>query len=149
MEMRLLHAHTLCPTPRKEKLNAPRNPRNLVLGVILFSIASCKAKPDEKQAIRTGVMNHLNTRKSLNISAMDIDVTQTTINGNQAQAQVDFRLKNSAPGGPGMQVNYNLEKRGEDWVVIRSEPSGGNLQHPASGETPPGTALPPGEQSGC
>ncbi len=117
---------------------------NLLLGVTLFSVASCKAKPDEKQAIRTGVMNYLNTRKSLNISAMDINVTQTAINGSQAQAQVDFRLKNSAPGGPGMQVNYNLEKRGEEWVVVKSEPSGGSLQHPVPGEMPPGTALPPG-----
>jgi hypothetical protein len=117
---------------------------NILLGVALFSVASCKAKQDEKQAIRAVVMNYLSTRKSLNISAMDIDVTQTTINGNQAQAQVDFRLKNSAPDGPGMQVNYNLEKRGEVWVVVKSEPSGGSLQHPAAGEMPPGTALPPG-----
>src|SRR5216684_3917220 len=70
---------------------------NLLLGVTLLSIASCKAKPDEKQAIRAGVMNYLNTRKSLNIGAMDIDVTQTAINGNQAQAQVDFSFEKQRP----------------------------------------------------
>jgi len=40
-----------------------------------------------------------------------------------------------------MQIGYALEKRGEEWVVLKSTGMGGGMQHPGPGEAPPaGTA---------
>ncbi len=114
-----------------------------LLGAAVLFAGGCKAKPDDKEAIRTGVINYLASLKTLNVNAMDINVTQATVNGNQAQAQVEIRLKNGPPDGASMKLTYNLEKRGEEWAVVKSQPAGGTMQHPAPGEMPPG-GMPPG-----
>jgi hypothetical protein len=115
-----------------------------ILGISLLLTGGCKSKPDDQQAIRAGVINYLNSLKSLNVSAMDIAITQTTMNGNRAEAKVEVRPKGSAGGDASMQLTYNLEKRGEEWVVVKSQPSGGTMQHPGPGQMPPGGAMPPG-----
>ena len=115
-----------------------------LLGTSLLFVCACKSKPDDKEAIRLGVINYLNSLKSLNVSSMDIAVTQTTIAGNQAEAKVEVRPKGSAGGDASMQLTYNLEKRGDEWVVVKSAPSGGSLQHPGPGQMPPGGTMPPG-----
>ena len=114
-----------------------------LLGASLLFAGACKPKPSDKEAIRTGILNYLASLKTLNVSAMDVVVTQSSVNGSQAQAQVEIRLKNSPPDGPSMKLAYNLEKRGDEWAVVKSQPAGGTLQHPAPGEMPPG-GLPPG-----
>ena len=44
-----------------------------------------------------------------------------------------------------MNLSYNMEKRGDDWVVLKGAPAGGTLQHPAPGDMPSGSgSLPPG-----
>jgi hypothetical protein len=120
-----------------------------LLGTTLLFTGACntKSKPSDKDAIRTGVINYLVSLKTLNVNAMDVNVTQSTINGNQAQAQVEIRLKNSPPDGASMKLAYTLEKRGEEWAVVKSEAAGGSMQHPAPGTMPPGGmpgAMPPG-----
>jgi len=115
-----------------------------VLSFALLFVCACKSKPDDKEAIRLGVINYLNSLKSLNISSMDIAITQTTITGNQAEAKVEVRPKGSTGGDASMQLTYNLEKRGEEWVVVKSAPSGGTLQHPGPGQMPSGGTMPPG-----
>jgi hypothetical protein len=120
-----------------------------LLGITLLFTGACKStsKPSDKDAIRTGVINYLVSLKTLNVNAMDVNVTQSTINGNQAQAQVEIRLKNSPPDGASMKLAYTLEKRGDEWAVVKSEPAGGSMQHPAPGTMPPGGmpgAMPPG-----
>jgi hypothetical protein len=105
-----------------------------LLGVALLFAASCKTQKDDKEAIRAGVMEHLSAMNTLNLNAMNIDVTQVTVNGNQAQAQVDFRPKTGAPAGVGMKISYNLEKRDGKWVVLQSLPVAGEMAHPAPGQ---------------
>lgn len=114
-----------------------------LLGATLLFAGACKSKPDDKEAIRAGIINYLASLKTLNVNAMDVIVTQASVNGNQAQAQVEIRLKNGPPDGASMKLSYNLEKRGEEWAVVKSQPAGGTMQHPAPGEMPPG-AMPPG-----
>ena len=113
----------------------------------LFAIA-CKSKTDEKEAIRAGVIKHLTALNMLNLNNMDINVTQATVNGNQAHAQVEVRAKGGDPSANAMQIGYALEKRGEEWVVLKSTGMGGGTQHPGPGEAPSaGTtsgAMPPG-----
>jgi hypothetical protein len=59
-----------------------------------------------------------------------------SIQGNQAQAEVEFKPKTGAPQGAGMQVNYTLQKLNGVWVVQNTAPAGGMIQHPAPGQNP-------------
>ena len=112
-----------------------------LLGATLLFAAACKSKTDEKEAIRAGGIKHLAALNMLNLNNMDVNVTQATVNGNQAQAQVEIRAKGGDPSGNAMQIGYALEKRGEEWAVLKSTGMGGGMQHPGPGEAPPaGTA---------
>jgi hypothetical protein len=77
---------------------------------------------------------------------MTITVTKATITGDKAQADVDIRAKNSDPSAPAMQLTYELQKQGDQWVVLKGQPTGG-MQHPAPGELPPQGSMPPGHPS--
>jgi hypothetical protein len=59
-----------------------------------------------------------------------------TITGDEAQAQVEFRLKQ---GGGGMQVAYTLQRVQGSWVVGHGRPSGGEISHPPMDQPPPAT----------
>jgi hypothetical protein len=119
-----------------------------LLGALLLCTVACKSqKADDKEAIRQGVVTYLTSLKGLNIPNMDIAVTQYSVNGNQAQAQVEIRAKNGDASGGSMQLAYNLEKRGDQWVVVKSQPAGGTLQHPGPGAVPPVATMPPGHPS--
>jgi hypothetical protein len=110
----------------------------LVLGLsaALLLGGGCKKQVSDNDAIRAGIMQHLNGVGTLNMSAMDMEIQSVSINGNQAHAEVVFRPKNSARTGAGMQVAYNLEKREGAWVVQKSQPNGGMIQHPDTTKNP-------------
>jgi hypothetical protein len=110
----------------------------LVLGLsaVLFFSVGCKKQPSDNDAIRAGILQHLNGVGTLNMSAMDMEIRSVSINGNQAHAEVVFRPKSGAPSGAGMQVTYNLEKRDGAWVVQKSQPAGGMIQHPDTSKNP-------------
>ena len=101
-----------------------------------FMFAGCQKPVSDADAIRSGINAHLSGLKTINMSAMDMTVNSFSINGNQAQASVEFRPKTGAPQGAGMQVNYNLAKQNGVWVVQQTTPAGGMIQHPAPGENP-------------
>lgn len=105
------------------------------LAVSLASATGCKQQNDN-DAIRAGITQHLISLKSLNLSAMDMDVNDVAIQGRQARAQVTFRPKTGAPAGAGMQVAYQLEKRDSAWVVVKTETAGGMIAHPAANANP-------------
>ena len=113
------------------------------LGALALLGAGCKSKTDNKDAIRDGVVKHIASMNGLNMNNMTVTVTQATINGDSAQASVDIRAKNSDPGAPPMQMVYQMQKQGAEWVVVKSQPTGG-MQHPAPGEMPPQGQMPPG-----
>ncbi len=77
---------------------------------------------------------------ALNMSAMDVEVTNVTFSGNQADAAVSITPKGT-PGG-GMSVNYHLEQDGTKWVVKGRKDAGGS---PHGGGAMPGGAAPTGE----
>jgi len=108
----------------------------LGLAVALLSTAGCKKRANDNDAIRAGILQHLTGIGTLNMSAMDMDIRSISINGNQAHAEVEFRLKTGGTPGAGMQVAYNLEKRDGAWVVQKSQPLGGMIQHPDPGQNP-------------
>jgi len=114
-----------------------------LLGMLLLVAGACKSKTENNDAIKAGVVKHISAMGGMNVNNMDIVVMQATMNGDKAQASVEIRAKNSDPSMPPMQVDYQLEKRGSEWVVIKAQPTGG-MQHPAPGEMPPGGTMPPG-----
>ena len=117
-----------------------------LLGVVLVFSVACKSKPDDGETIKAGVIKHLVAVQGLNVPNMEVTVTQFSITGNQANAQVEIRAKSGDNSGGTMTLSYNLEKRGDDWVVLKAAPAGGTLQHPAPGEMPQ-SALPSGHPS--
>ena len=104
-------------------------------GAMLLA-GGCKKQQSADDAIRAGIMQHLNGVGTLNMSAMEMDIRSVSINGNQAHAEVVFRPKTGAPPGAGMQVAYNLEKRDGAWVVQKTQPAGGMIQHPDPNANP-------------
>jgi hypothetical protein len=118
---------------------------SLLGAALLFSIA-CKSKPDDKEAIKAGVIKHLASVQGLNVPNMEVNVTQYSITGNQATSQIEIRAKTGDNSGGTMNLSYKMEKRGDEWVVLKGAPAGGTLKHPAPGEMPSG-ALPPGHPS--
>jgi hypothetical protein len=113
-----------------------------VIGLLVFFFG-CKKQESDAEAIRAGINQHLVSLKTLNLAAMDMNITNVSIQGNEAQAQVEFRPKSGAPQGAGMQVAYSLEKQNGVWVVQNTQPAGGSIQHPGPGENPhPNTGSP-------
>jgi hypothetical protein len=113
-----------------------------VIGLLAIFIG-CKKQESDADAIRSGINQHLASLKTLNLGAMDMNITNVSIQGNQAQAQVEFRPKAGGPQGAGMQVAYSLEKQNGLWVVQNTQPAGGSIQHPAPGENPQMNTTPP------
>ena len=106
-----------------------------IIGLLVL-FAGCKKQESDADAIRSGINQHLASLKTLNLAAMDMNITNVSIQGNQAQAQVEFKPKTGAPQGAGMQVAYSLQKQNGAWVVQNTQPAGGSIQHPGPGENP-------------
>jgi len=108
--------------------------------VLVFAALSaangCKTQPSDKDAIRAGILQHLKAVGTLNISAMQMDIRNVSINGDQAHAEVEFRPKTGAAPGSGMQVAYNLEKHDGSWNVLKTQAAGGMMQHPDPNQNP-------------
>ena len=106
-----------------------------LLVIIATVVLGCKNRsgvtqsqaPSPEDSIRAAIQAHLAHKGNLNLQAFDTDVKQVTIQGDHAQAQVEFRLKS----GPGvMQLTYALERRDGAWSVIDTDPVGSNFSHP-------------------
>ncbi len=96
----------------------------------------CRKQESDADAIRSGINMHLASLKTLNLGAMDMNITNVSVQGNAAEAQVEFKPKTGAPQGAGMQVSYSLRKQDGLWVVQNTQAAGGSIQHPAPGENP-------------
>lgn len=112
------------------------------IGIVIMLFAGCctsggcKNQQGDNDAIRAGIMQHLTSVGTLNLSAMDMDVRSVSISGNEAHAEVEFRPKGGTAPGAGMEVAYNLEKRDGSWVVLKTQGAGGAIQHPDPSQNP-------------
>jgi len=114
----------------------------LLLGII-FALGGvgCKKANDaerDREAIRVAIEKYLSGRSSLNREAMEMKIGQVTIEGNTAQAQVEFQAKRPAAAGFTMQMQYQLERQEGGWVV-RSSRAAGDGSMPSQG----GATVPP------
>ncbi len=121
-----------------------RNVLTSLLILALLSAAACKNAPDQKEAIRLGIVKHLSSMQGLNLPNMEISVIQYSVVGNQATAQVQITAKGPQGATGAMQLNYGLEKTNSGWEVVKSAPAGGGMQHPTPGQAITTGALPPG-----
>ena len=114
---------------------------SLFLMVPALGFAGCKQPMSDNDAILVAIKSHLAARGNLNTAAFDMEIQKVSIQGDQAQADVAFHVKD----GPGMmQLSYTLKKAGGNWAVVESNPVGSNFTHPVldgTGSAAPG--LPP------
>ena len=110
----------------------------VILLTAFFAACGCQKQQQQTAAdgVREGVRQHLSSLKTLDLSAMNINFTNISVNGDAAQAQVEFSPKTGAPSGAGMRVSYSLEKRDGQWVVVKKNSLGGEIEHPAPGANP-------------
>ena len=109
-----------------QKSAEPNSPASVPSSTASLNQAPVQSTSPETQ-IRTAIQAHLAHTSNLNLQAFDTDVKQVTIQGDHAEAHVDFHVK----GGPGvMQLTYQLENHEGTWAVIDSNPVGSNFSHP-------------------
>lgn len=115
-------------------MNRPTRP---LLALLLLALAfGCGKTRSDSDAMRDAIRQHLLDLKTLNLSAMDFDIDNVSMQDTQAHIQVTFRPKTGAPPGAGMQVAYLLEKRDSGWSVVKTESVGGMISHPSQGANP-------------
>lgn len=119
----------------------------VILGLAVLLSFGCKKQQSDAEGIRAGINQHLASLKTLNVDAMDMTITNYSVQGNQAQAQVEFRPKGGGPQGAAMQIAYTLAKQNGAWVVQNSEAVGVPTQHAGPGENPPGNSASPSSDS--
>ena len=87
--------------------------------ILCFAGVGCLKQENQEAAVRAGILKHLSTVNGLDLNAMDMTVSNVTINGNRAQASAEFHLKGSTSPQAGMKMSYSLEKQGNAWVVTK------------------------------
>jgi hypothetical protein len=90
------------------------------------------ASSSDSQLIRQAVEEHVRNNQSINLAAMDMSVDAVNVDGDRAQASVTFRLKQ---GDTSMAMTYSLERHGDAWLVVHSQPSNGQFVHPPMDQT--------------
>jgi len=90
-------------------------------------VTSTPASASDSDLVNQAVQDHLRENKGINMSAMDMTVDSVTINGDNAQANATFRVKG---GGATMEMVYSLQRHGNGWLVMKSQPSNGEYVHP-------------------
>jgi hypothetical protein len=124
----------------------------LLLICAALLIVGCKRAPEDKEAVRQAVVEHLSKVAGLEMSQLDITVADVQFKGNEASAKVAIKPK-TAPE-QAMTMPYNLERRGNKWVVKprsggghggMGAMGGGMGATPAAPQTPPaGGEIPSG-----
>lgn len=119
----------------------------LVLGLLL---SACNRASQSREAVQRSLMDHLRNNAGLDVSQLDVNISDVTFQGSEAHAKVDFKPKSSPDQG--MTINYTLEKKGDKWVVKRRADSGHGSGTDAFGVgggrgSQAGDPLPPGHPS--
>jgi hypothetical protein len=89
---------------------------------LLLIAAACNRGNQNKEAIRQGVLDHLKG-SSLNLSAMDMDVTDIQFHGSNAEAAVTFKPKGMTVA-QGMVLHYQMQEKDGRWAVVGIQDAG-------------------------
>lgn len=107
--------------PRASGTNTPEPP-----------VSDAPASGSDADLIRQAVEDHVRNDRGINMSAMDMSVDSVNVNGDQAQANATFRVKQ---GGTSMAMVYSLQRHGDGWLVVNGRPSDGQFVHPPMDKT--------------
>lgn len=125
-----------------------RGPLTLFIAAAL-ALAGCNRAPENKEAIRQAVTEHLSKNAALDMNQLNLEIADVKFQGNEATASVSIRPK-SAPD-QGMSMSYTLERKGDKWQVKgRGAGHGGGMGMPGGmpgagmGAPPPGAEMPSG-----
>jgi hypothetical protein len=115
----------------------------------LLMLAACNPGNPSKEAIRQGLLDHLKG-SSVNLAAMDMDVTAVEFDGGHANVTVAFKPK-GAPTAQGMALHYRMEEKSGRWAVVGVQDTGhsgtvaqgtANPHHGGAAPNPPSGAMP-------
>jgi hypothetical protein len=131
---------------------------------LLLLCSACSKNIQTTEAVRAGIIDYLTataTKIGLDMNSMQIDVPAVAFEKDHARATVSIKPKSMDI--PGMELIYNLDRKGDKWVVAgpgeaangahgaAAMPGGGAPQdgqlpsgHPAIPDTPSGHADPGG-----
>lgn len=104
---------------------------------------SAPSSPDASKPTKDGdaivaaIQKHLRENTGINMAVMEMTVDGVKINGDQAQANAQFHLRQ---GGTSMLITYTLERRAGDWIVLSNQPVGGEFVHPPMDKAHSGAA---------
>jgi hypothetical protein len=116
-----------------------------LVGLLIIGAVACGRAPANKQAVREGIIDHLEKNTGLDMKSMDVEITTVDFKGNEAQATVAFRPKASPEAG--MSMNYTLERKGDKWAVLKRADSTG-MSHGGGAAPPHGGMASPGAGGG-
>jgi hypothetical protein len=127
---------------------------------LLLLCSACSKNIQTTEAVRAGVMDYFSSvaaKNGLDLSAMQVDIPAVTFEKDHARATVAISPKGASAPGAGMEMIYNLDRKGDKWVVAgpgesasgahgaAAMPQGGPPQdgqlpsgHPAIPDTPSG-----------
>lgn len=123
----------------------------IILTLLLVVSTACgpsAANLNSKEAVRKAVVQHLSTRKGLDLdmSAMDVEVGDVSFRANEAEATVSFRPKGAQAAA--MTMQYQLAREGDQWKVrpkANAAHGSGSVELPAPLPGSGGAAtMPPG-----
>ncbi len=112
-----------------------------ILGLAVVLLGGCSRNIQNQEAVRKGVFEHLSKKAGLDVNSMQIDISSVTFRENEADAVVSFKPKGSTDASAGMQMNYTLERKGNEWVVkgkAGSSSHGAGSAMPGAGSAMPG-----------
>jgi hypothetical protein len=108
---------------------------------VLLLLAGCNRANQNRDAIRQGVIDHLATA-SINVAAMDMDLTAIQFNGDKADVTVTFKPK-GAGATQGMALRYRMQEKDGKWAVVGIQDSGhGGATQPGAPNPHDGSAAP-------
>jgi len=126
-----------------------RNWKPWLLVAVGIVLAGCgQNKADTDAAVRRAIEEHLAGQAGLASSEMVMDLKKVDVQGDKAQADVQFRSRTDPKAF--MDFHYQLHKEGRDWKVDQPNPTSGGMPHsmtPPSDGTPQ-EQMPPGAGGG-
>ena len=100
-------------------------------------LAGCNRAPENKDAIRQAVIEHLQKNAGLDPNQMQIEIASVSFGKNEARATVSFKPKGQ-PANEGLEMNYTLESKDGKWTVKGRGQSSGMPHATPSGGMPGG-----------
>jgi hypothetical protein len=96
-----------------------------LIATLLLVAAGCnkRTKLQTKEAVQAAIESHLKQRPNVVMANMDLEVGEVKFAGDTAEAEANFRSKQSPNLLVG--VHYRLRLAGDHWQVESSTPSGG------------------------